>query len=211
MAFIVKPDKQSISKNKFDNHKEAQIIFIDASKKEEERIEALEYLLETQSIAYILKIANQLFSFNLVENHIYIDFIFTGFSNKEKNEDDFKELFNTLGSKNVYLRNMAIKYLQESDEGAIEFIERLLKNPDKDLRIFAINILGDVRYEKSVDILRYFVASEDNINAVMTAVDYLGEIGSLEDIPLLETLKQTHKENPYVIFGVDTAINRIKG
>jgi len=59
--------------------------------------------------------------------------------------------------------------------------------------------------------LRYFLAQEDDVNAMMTAVDYMGEIGSMEDIPLLETLKVGHKDDPYVVFGVDMAINRIKG
>ena len=46
---------------------------------------------------------------------------------------------------------------------------------------------------------------------MMTAVDYLGEIGTLEDIELLEAVKKEHSENPYVVFGVDVAINRIRG
>jgi hypothetical protein len=211
MALISKKLQTEIEQNKYETHIEAQVAFKDRNQTQENRIDALEYLLANKSTAHILKIANDLFALNVVEDHIYIDLIFSGFSGKKITNEDFEQLLETLKSDNVYLRNIAIKYLQERDEDAIEFIENLLKNPDQDIRIFAINILGDVRYDKSVDILRYFIAQEVNINAMMTAVDYIGEIGSVDDIPLLESLKVTHKDNPYVLFGVDMAINRING
>lgn len=211
MALISKKIEKEIKKHSYETHIEAQIAFKDRDKTQEERIEALEYLLANKSIAHILKIANDLFALNSLEEHIFIDVIFSGFSGRKRNDDDFEQLFQTLKSDNVYLRNIAITYLQESDEDAIEFIEKLLKNPDQDIRIFAINILGDVRYDKSVDILRYFIAQEGDVNAMMTAVDYIGEVGTIDDIELLESLKLVHKDNPYVLFGVDLAINRIHG
>jgi len=116
-----------------------------------------------------------------------------------------------LQGQNVYLRNMVIKYLRENGEYAVSYLQELMNNPDKDTRIFAINIIGDVKFEESVSMLRYFIAQEGDINAMMTAVDYLGEIGTLEDIDLLEAVKKEHGSNPYVVFGVDMAIQRIKG
>ena len=44
----------------------------------------------------------------------------------------------------------------------------------------------------------------------MTAVDYLGEIGEEKDIALLEALKEEFKDEEYVKFGIDLAIERIK-
>ena len=210
MALTKRTVDKIIKKNDFQNSMKAELIFTDFTKDEDERIEALEYLIESQTITCILRLINQTFTENIIKNHIYIDIAFNSFNNKKKVDGDYDNLMVSLQSNNVYLRNMAIKYLQESDEEATIFIEKLLKSSDKDIRIFAINILGDVKYEKSVDMLRYFLAHEDDINAMMTAVDYLGEIGSEDDIPLLETLKITHKDNYYVVFGVDTAISRIK-
>ena len=210
MALTKRTVDKIIKKNDFQNSMKAELIFTDFTKDEDERIEALEYLIESQTITCILRLINQTFTENIIKNHIYIDIAFNSFNNKKKVDGDYDNLMISLQSNNVYLRNMAIKYLQESDEEATIFIEKLLKSSDKDIRIFAINILGDVKYEKSVDMFRYFLAHEDDINAMMTAVDYLGEIGSEDDIPLLETLKITHKDNYYVVFGVDTAISRIK-
>jgi len=214
MALLKKEtiEENNIKENiEFQDHIAAQIVFKDIKKSDEERLDALNYILENVSISHILRIINNLFSLNLVRNHIFIDTIFNNFTNRTKTEEDFNELFNTLKNDNVYLRNACIKYLQESDEDAIIFIERLLQDPDKDIRIFAVNILGDVRYDKSVEILRYFIAREEDINAMMTAVDYLGEIGSEEDIELLESIKHSHSDDLYVNFGVDMAIDRIKG
>ena len=203
--------KQEKVETKFKSHVEAQVVLKDVTKTQDERVEALEYLIETQNISHILKLANLLFAQNKIEDHIYIDMVFGSFYGKSKSDEDYDNLTISLQSINVYLRNAAITYLQNSDEEAAIFIEKLLRNKNKDIRIFAINILGDVKYEKSVDMLRYFLAQEDDVNAMMTAVDYLGEIGSEEDIPLLKTLKVAHKDDPYVMFGVDMAIDRIKG
>jgi len=197
--------------HEFESHIDAQIVFKHRTKDEEKRVEALEYLIENQSVSHMLKLINLTCNENEVSDHIYIDMAFNSFHNIPKSDEDYDSLIKSLQSNNVYLRNMAIKYLQESDEEAAVFIEKLLRNSDKDIRIFAINILGDVKYEKSVDMLRYFLAQEDDINAMMTAVDYMGEIGNAEDIELLETLKTAHKDDLYVLFGVDTAIQRIQG
>ena len=211
MALKRKTDDVKIDIKVFENHIDAQVIFKDRTKSEDERVEALEYLIKNQTISHILKLSNTIFNENIVSDHLFIDMIFSSFHGKPKIDEDYDNFTISLQSNNVYLRNMAIKYLQESNEEATIFIEKLLRSSDKDIRIFAINILGDVKYEKSVDMLRYFLAQEGDINAMMTAVDYLGEVGSDQDIALLETLKVAHKDDPYVIFGVDTAISRIKG
>ena len=211
MALKKQETHQVEEEKKFENHIDAQVVFKDHTKSEEERVEALEYLLETQTVSHMLNLAYTMFSENILSDHIYIDMIFTSLHGKPKSDEDYELFTKILDSANVYLRNAAIKYLQNEDDEASIFIEKLLRSPDKDIRIFAINILGDVKYVKSVDMLRYFLAQEDDINAMMTAVDYLGEIGSEDDIELLETLKTTHQDDPYVVFGVDMAIERIRG
>ena len=196
---------------RFKNHIEAQVVFKDSSLSQEQRVAVLEYLIKDRSVSHMLQLINMVFDKNEVGEHIYIDIAFNSFHNVPKSDEDYKNFTKSLQSSNVYLRNTAIKYLQESDSEVAIFLDKLLRSNDKDIRIFALNILGDVKYDKSIEMLRYFLAQEDDINAMMTAVDYLGEIGSEEDIELLETLKTAHKDNQYVLFAVDTAIARIKG
>ena len=196
---------------KFDDFSQAKKVFEDDSLEVDERIEAVDYILAHKDMSDVLKMLREISSQNDSGVHPIIDYAFANFHRMIQKDTDFDEMFLMLKSDNAYLRNMAITFLQNSGEDSIQFLEKLLENKDKDIRIFAINVLGDVKYDKSVDILRYFLAQEDDINAMMTAVDYMGEIGSQEDIPLLETLKVAHKDDPYVCFGVDSTIARIKG
>ena len=120
-----------------------------------------------------------------------------------------------LKSDNAYLRNAVISFLHNYGEEVEAFLQKLLTDPDRDVRIFAVNILGDVRFERATEMLRHFITREiaegHDINALMTAVDYLGELGSVEDIPLLQAVKKEFPDDPYVTFGVDLAIERIRG
>jgi HEAT repeat protein len=52
---------------------------------------------------------------------------------------------------------------------------------------------------------------EEDINVAMTAVDYLAEIGTPNDIDILERLKDRFKDDYYANFAIDRAISSIKG
>ena len=193
--------------NEFD---EAKAVFVDKSKSTDERLQALDYIIRHKEIYFVLRMLSELFAKNDLNDHPLIDFAFAGFDIKPKREEDFDEMFKMIKSDNAYLRNKAIQFLQDYGVEAKPFFEKLMNSEDRDVRIFAINILGDVSFEDSVDMLRYFILKEKDINAMMTAVDYLGEIGSEEDIPLLEAIKKDYENEPYVTFGIDMAIERIK-
>ena len=209
---LVKNEKQKEEKTReFDEFLEARAVFENADEPEERRLSALDYIVEHKEIKYILRMLHELFLNNNLENHIYIDYAFSSFVIKPKRDADFAEMFEMLKSDNAYLRNQVIIFIQNFGKEAKEFMKKLLSDSDKDIRIFAINILGDVRFDDSVDMLRYFLVQEGDINAMMTAVDYLGEIGNADDIELLESIKASHKDNPFVVFGVDMAVERLRG
>ncbi len=195
---------------RFKTFLEAREVFEDKNQPTDERLKALEYIIDHKEIYYTLDMLSKLFPQNNIEDHVFIDAAFISFKEKPKRKEDFDKMFEMLKSDNAYLRNAVIKFLQDYGEEAKDFIKELMEDEDKDIRIFAINILGDVKYEDSIDMLRHFIVKEQDINALMTAVDYLGEIGDESDIPLLEAIKK-EKNDPYVTFGVDMAIKRIKG
>ncbi|MEA3290176.1 MAG: HEAT repeat domain-containing protein [Campylobacterota bacterium] len=183
---------------------------------EEVRFDALNYILGHQEISYVLdillsKYSNQDNLDHPLIDHPLIDHAFSSFTTKPKRAEDYDNIFKMLQSSNAYLRNKAITFLQEYGETAKPFISKLLHNEDKDIRIFAVNILGDVNYEDSRDMLLELIEDEKNINVIMTAVDYLGEIGELEDIEELLLLKEKFSQEPYVAFGIDLACEKIKG
>ena len=176
---------------KFDSFLEAQSVFEDVNSDSQRRMEALEYIVSHQEIHYVLEMLSKLFGENKLQDNKFIDAAFMGFGVKPKREKDFEAMFTMLKSDNAYLRNAVISFLQDYGKEAKDFILKLMDNEDKDIRIFAVNILGDVKFEDSLEMLRHFIVKEEDVNALMTAVDYIGEIGEEKDIPLLEAIKQT--------------------
>ncbi len=112
---------------------------------------------------------------------------------------------------NAYIRNLGISILRDFGTAIKYYIVKFLIGDDRDLRIFAINVLGDVNFPESRDMLVELLENEEDINVAMTAVDYMGEIGEVEDIGLLESLKERFKDDVYANFAVDGAIKMIKG
>jgi len=205
---LIKSNKQGKIRI-FNEFLEAKSAFENLTNPVDLRIEALDYIIKHKEIFYVLRILSEFFKENNSQDHVFIDYIFANFENKPRRQEDFEMLFKMLKSDNAYLRNAVIMFLRNYGKEAKPFIEELMNSDDKDIRIFAINILGDVRFDESIDMLREFIKKETDINALMTAVDYLGEIGNEDDIALLESIKSRFN-NPYVEFGVNLAIDRIK-
>lgn len=122
-----------------------------------------------------------------------------------------EEIMNLLKLDNAYIRNLGISILRNFGSAIKYYIVKFLIGEDKDLRIFAINVLGDVNFHESRDMLIELLETEQDINVAMTAVDYLGEIGEVQDIPLLEAVKKRFAGEFYAEFAVDSAIKSIKG
>jgi hypothetical protein len=129
------------------------------------------------------------------------------------NPDDapIERIMELLKLSNAYVRNLGISILRDFGDSIKYYIVKFLIGDDRDLRIFAINVLGDVNFSESRDMLVELLETEQDINVAMTAVDYMGEIGELVDIPLLESLKKRFSGDFYAEFAVDGAIKMIKG
>lgn len=131
-------------------------------------------------------------------------------SKMEHKTAPIEEVMELLKTRNAYIRNLGISILQSYGDAIRYYIVKFLIGKDRDLRIFAINVLGDVNFAESREMLIELLEKEEDINVAMTAVDYLAEIGELNDIELLESLKGRF-DDPYVHFAVDNAIRKIRG
>ena len=129
----------------------------------------------------------------------------------DPDEAPIEKIMELLKLENAYIRNLGISMLRDFGDSIKYYIVKFLIGEDRDLRIFAINVLGDVNFCESREMLVELLESEEDINVAMTAVDYMGEIGEVKDIPLLESLKERFKDEVYVSFAVDGAVTMIKG
>ena len=121
-----------------------------------------------------------------------------------------ESIMGLLKVRNAYIRNLGITTLQSYGDSIKYYIVKFLIGDDRDLRIFAINVLGDVNFAESREMLIELLQKEADINVAMTAVDYMAEIGEEADIPLLETVKSRFHD-AYVDFAIDNAIRGIRG
>ena len=132
-------------------------------------------------------------------------------ANLDPDEAPIEQIMDLLKLNNAYVRNLGISILRDFGNAIKYYIVKFLIGDDRDLRIFAINVLGDVDFAESRDMLIELLEHEEDINVAMTAVDYMAEIGEEEDIPLLESLKERFPGDFYAEFAVDSAIKSIKG
>jgi HEAT repeat protein len=205
MALKKATQQDVIEREKFDNLDEA-VEFFENSTELEDKSYALNQMAlfegGYQKIAEILQHE---------EDHSLIDIIGAILSKVDGEVAPIDEILTLLKRENPYVRNLAISVLQDYGDAIKYYIVKYLIGDDRDLRIFAINVLGDVKFASSRDMLVELLESEEDVNVAMTAVDYLGEIGQEEDIALLESLKERFSDEFYVSFAVDGAINAIKG
>jgi len=137
--------------------------------------------------------------------------IATVISSMDPDDAPIESIMDLLKLNNAYIRNLGISILRDFGDSIKYYIVKFLIGDDRDLRIFAIYVLGDVDFSESRDMLIELLETEEDINVAMTAVDYLGEIGEEEDIELLESLKERFSGDFYAEFAIDGAIKMIRG
>jgi HEAT repeat protein len=206
MALIKEHKKQKVKHLPvFSNLKEA-IDFYEFSSEEEIRDYAVEEIVKFDGGAdYLVS-----YIYNDQSDKRMATKIASVLAKMEPRKAPIEKIMNLLRLENAYVRNLGISILRNFGDDAKYYIVKFLIGDDRDLRIFAINVLGDVNFSESRDMLVEVLQKEQDINVAMTAVEYMGEIGEIEDIELLESLKNKF-DGDYVAFAVDSAIKSIQG
>jgi HEAT repeat protein len=88
-------------------------------------------------------------------------------------------------------------------------IAALLGDADVDVRIFTVNLLGELRHEQVTQWLLNVLASEQDVNVVAAAIDVLAEAGQPEHVAALRNARQRFAQDPFIGFAADVAIARI--
>lgn len=114
-----------------------------------------------------------------------------------------------LRSEDAGLRNEAIEAMKLLPDEVSPIMGVLLKDPDPDVRIFAVNILESLRHRQVEAWLIEVIEQDNHVNVCATAVDLLGEVGSSQSSDALENLKARYPDEPYISFAADLALKRI--
>jgi len=114
-----------------------------------------------------------------------------------------------LRSENAALRNEAIGAMQQLPTQVASIMGALLLDDDPDVRILAVNVLESLRHPDVEEWLIEVIEHDPHLNVCATAVDLLGEVGSLAARGPLERLKARFGDAPYIGFATDLALSRI--
>ena len=120
------------------------------------------------------------------------------------------QLEKCLRSDDASLRNEAVEAMKQLPDEVAPIMSDLLKDPDPDTRIFAVNILESFRHPDVVDWLIEVIANDPHVNVCGTAVDLLSEFGTSDAAEALVALKARFPEEPYIQFCADLALRRIR-
>lgn len=107
-------------------------------------------------------------------------------------------------------RNEAVYALQQMPERSAQKVKKLLIDADADVRIMAVDIIRLLTISDAPEWLGVLLETEDNPNVVGVAVDRLSEIGSINELPVLEAVVKRFSGDAYLQFATNHAIDRIK-
>jgi HEAT repeat protein len=115
-----------------------------------------------------------------------------------------------LRSDDANLRNSAIEVLSSLPKLIGPRIEALLKDADPDVRIFTVNLLGDLRHADVARWLSQVLQEDAHVNVVAAALEVLAEVGSAEALPALKQARIRFADDPFIGFAADLAEQRIE-
>lgn len=115
-----------------------------------------------------------------------------------------------LRTEDAGLRNGAIEALAAMPQMVAPCVDRLLLDPDADVRIFAVNLLGELRHADVPRWLLQVLHHETHVNVVAAALEVMAEVGSAADIPALRSVRERFDHDAFIQFAADIAISRIE-
>ena len=109
------------------------------------------------------------------------------------------------------LRGGAIEGLKRLETDAVVALDTLMNDPDTDVRILAIEVTRAWPRELAVPRLQRVFEQEPHVNVCVAAVDVATEVGTEELLASLGALRARFAGEPFLVFAVDIACERIHG
>lgn len=121
-----------------------------------------------------------------------------------------QSMIQLLRSEDAVLRNGAIEVLAHLPAEVAPCIDRLLADPDSDVRIFTVNLLGELRHVQVPAWLNQVLLHDEEVNVVGAAIDVLAEVGGPASLPALRSALKRFADQPFIGFSAGLAIERIE-
>lgn len=107
------------------------------------------------------------------------------------------------------LRNGALETLAAMPEHAGALLEPLGRHEDPDVRIFAVLLAGELAHIDTSSWLIDLAGREADPNVCSNLAEALGGAGVRAAIPALEGIAARFADQPFLVFSVDSAIQRL--
>jgi len=111
----------------------------------------------------------------MIETSRYVREVIVNCLKGIKGRDVVEKIIPLLSSDDAFIRNASIEILSTQGEFATEFMRKLLGDPDKDIRKFALDILFQLKNLNTAELIAEALNDPD-INNLITAVEYLGHM-----------------------------------
>jgi len=118
-------------------------------------------------------------------------------------------LISFLRSDSANLRAGALDALRITIGGMPELLPRLLGDRDADMRILSCDLARILPSPEATTLLCTLLAGEPEANVCAAAIDVLAEVGGPAALPALAACAQTFHDNPFLVFAIKTATDRI--
>jgi HEAT repeat protein len=115
-----------------------------------------------------------------------------------------------LRSEEPSLRNGAIEALAAMPQAVAPCVDQMLRDADPDVRIFTVNLLGELRHPGVPGWLVQVLLHDSHVNVVAAALEVLAEVGSAAELPALRAVRQRYDDDAFIQFAADLAISRIE-
>lgn len=115
-----------------------------------------------------------------------------------------------LRSEDANLRNSAIELLAGLPDAVGPRIDALLADPDPDVRIFTVNLLGDLKHPQLVRWLSHVMRDDAHVNVVAAALEVIAEVGATDALSAVKIARQRFAGDPFIGFAADLAMQRIE-
>jgi HEAT repeat protein len=115
-----------------------------------------------------------------------------------------------LRSDHANVRTAAIDALVAMKEAAWPYLEGLLRDRDRDVRIVACSVVRNMPNETAVRLFCELLDSELEPNVCAAAIDALAEIGGPQALPALTRCAARFAAMPFLAFSIKVAVERIR-